>query len=325
MRAPPRAPARRSSPPAGSSSRRCSCSALADFNATREMGPILALGIVVMIACGLTLLPALLAVFGRRAFWPAIPRVEPSRPAARAGRGSARSSGAGRVLLAASASRCSPRARSATSAAAATSTSPSSTATRRSPCQGQQLIAERYDPPGRVAPVDVVVRLRRRARGQGRAGQRAGRRARPTPTPQRRRRLISLEVLLEVDPFSTQAMDLIPTPARGRAPGRRRRAWRWSAAITAENHDNREALRARRAADRAARAGADPARADRAAALRRRAAVRDRDRRAVVRVRARRVVADLHARLRPARLRPEPDDLRVHLPRRARASTTTSS
>src|SRR3954447_10497309 len=33
---------------------------LADFNATREMGPILALGIAVMIACGLTLLPALL-------------------------------------------------------------------------------------------------------------------------------------------------------------------------------------------------------------------------------------------------------------------------
>ena len=40
--------------------------ALADFNAIREMGPLLALGIVVMMACGLTLLPALLVVFGRR-------------------------------------------------------------------------------------------------------------------------------------------------------------------------------------------------------------------------------------------------------------------
>ncbi len=49
---------------------------LADFNATREMGPLLALGIVVMMACGLTLLPALLAAFGRRAFWPAIPAAE---------------------------------------------------------------------------------------------------------------------------------------------------------------------------------------------------------------------------------------------------------
>ena len=34
--------------------------ALADFNATREMGPILALGIAVMVVAGLTLLPAIL-------------------------------------------------------------------------------------------------------------------------------------------------------------------------------------------------------------------------------------------------------------------------
>jgi RND superfamily putative drug exporter len=54
--------------------------ALADFNATREMGPILALGVVVMVAAGLTLLPAVLAALGRRAFWPAIPRVEPEPP-----------------------------------------------------------------------------------------------------------------------------------------------------------------------------------------------------------------------------------------------------
>ena len=50
---------------------------LADFNATREMGPILALGIVVMMAAGLTLLPAALAALGRRAFWPAVPRGQP--------------------------------------------------------------------------------------------------------------------------------------------------------------------------------------------------------------------------------------------------------
>ena len=54
---------------------------LADFNATREMGPILALGIVVMMAVGLTLMPALLVAFGRRAFWPSIPQVEPEAPA----------------------------------------------------------------------------------------------------------------------------------------------------------------------------------------------------------------------------------------------------
>ena len=54
--------------------------ALADFNATREMGPILALGIAVMVVAGLTLLPALLATLGRRAFWPAVPRAQDSEP-----------------------------------------------------------------------------------------------------------------------------------------------------------------------------------------------------------------------------------------------------
>jgi RND superfamily putative drug exporter len=51
--------------------------ALADFNATREMGPILALGVAVMVAAGLTLLPGILAALGRRSFWPAVPRSVP--------------------------------------------------------------------------------------------------------------------------------------------------------------------------------------------------------------------------------------------------------
>ncbi|MFJ2034336.1 MMPL family transporter [Streptosporangium sp. NPDC087985] len=51
--------------------------ALADFNATREMGPILALGVAIMVCAGLTLLPAVLTALGRRAFWPAIPRLDP--------------------------------------------------------------------------------------------------------------------------------------------------------------------------------------------------------------------------------------------------------
>jgi RND superfamily putative drug exporter len=58
---------------------------LADFNATREMGPILALGIAVMVLAGLTLLPAVLAVCGRRAFWPAIPRHIPGETERSAG------------------------------------------------------------------------------------------------------------------------------------------------------------------------------------------------------------------------------------------------
>ncbi|MGZ5312199.1 MAG: MMPL family transporter [Solirubrobacterales bacterium] len=47
--------------------------ALADFKATQTMGPVLALGVAIMLLAGLTLLPALLAALGRGAFWPARP------------------------------------------------------------------------------------------------------------------------------------------------------------------------------------------------------------------------------------------------------------
>src|SRR3954454_23106636 len=68
---------------------------LADFNATREMGPILALGIVVMMAAGLTLLPAVLAVLGRRSFWPVVAAADAGRPDPGGG-GWGRSGGLGR-------------------------------------------------------------------------------------------------------------------------------------------------------------------------------------------------------------------------------------
>jgi putative drug exporter of the RND superfamily len=43
----------------------------ADLQSTHWLGPILAIGIAVMVASAFTLLPALLAVLGERAFWPA--------------------------------------------------------------------------------------------------------------------------------------------------------------------------------------------------------------------------------------------------------------
>jgi RND superfamily putative drug exporter len=46
---------------------------LAPFGLYRGLGPALAIGIVVMLAASLTLTPALLAIFGRRAFWPTRP------------------------------------------------------------------------------------------------------------------------------------------------------------------------------------------------------------------------------------------------------------
>jgi len=44
---------------------------LAELESTHWLGPVLAIGIAVMLAAALTLLPALLAILGRRAFWPA--------------------------------------------------------------------------------------------------------------------------------------------------------------------------------------------------------------------------------------------------------------
>jgi len=55
---------------------------LADFKATATMGPVLALGVAIMILAGLTLLPALLAALGRGAFWPSRPE-HGSEPRAR--------------------------------------------------------------------------------------------------------------------------------------------------------------------------------------------------------------------------------------------------
>ena len=47
---------------------------LADFGLYRGLGPGLAIGIAAVLVAGLTLLPALLSVFGRVAFWPSRPR-----------------------------------------------------------------------------------------------------------------------------------------------------------------------------------------------------------------------------------------------------------
>ncbi len=51
------------------------CLTLAEVNGTSGLGPIGAVGIAVAMVSMLTLLPALLLIFGRRAFWPFIPRV----------------------------------------------------------------------------------------------------------------------------------------------------------------------------------------------------------------------------------------------------------
>jgi len=129
---------------------------VADFNATREMGPILALGIVVMVVAGLTLLPAILATLGRRSFWPAVPRVEPeAEPVGKLWRR------VGHLV----ASRPAPTAAVVTAIlvvgalgyAGGREPLPFSEAFREAPDSvlGEQLISDRFIP-GRAAPLSIV-------------------------------------------------------------------------------------------------------------------------------------------------------------------------
>jgi putative drug exporter of the RND superfamily len=84
------------------------CLTIAKVNGTSGLGPIAAMGVACAALSMLTLLPALLTIFGRRAFWPFVPHTAESAPAAqlvsdRARRGIVEGSGAGalaRVVLA---------------------------------------------------------------------------------------------------------------------------------------------------------------------------------------------------------------------------------
>src|SRR3954451_9280455 len=216
--------------------------ALADFNATREMGPILALGIVVMMAAGLTLLPATLAVLGRRAFWPAVPRAETGTPST--SRGWSRIAGlvARRPVLLASFS-------AGVLVLGALGNLEGRgfldlTEQYRDPPEsvtGQELIRERY-PAGRAAPLDVVTSPAAAIPVRDALAAAPGVSRADLDSLSRDGKLISSQVLLKIDPFGTRAMDLIPrllAIARTAAPSG---AMVLVGGVTAEQHDNVEAL-----------------------------------------------------------------------------------
>lgn len=53
---------------------------VAEMNSTRGLGPVAAIGVAVALVAMLTLLPALLVIFGRWVFWPAIPHFGSAEP-----------------------------------------------------------------------------------------------------------------------------------------------------------------------------------------------------------------------------------------------------
>ena len=288
------------------------------------MGPILALGVAIMVAAGLTLLPAMLAALGRRAFWPrrarrgaaGEPRCGGDRPSA-CGAAPARSPrpsrwcslagalgdlGGREPLDFSEAFRDPPESVEGAAADRASASSPA--ARRRSQIvTGFDAAAGAWSTaldrgPGRPVAGDVPDG----AVDRGPAGPRSGS---PTPT-------------WRDDPFSDAA-----ARRRSRACARAARAAAARASEVlvggevAEAYDTPRGAGARHAADRADHARAGPARARRAAARRRHAAVRDR-RRSCSRSRSRSAPARCCSRTCSAsRQRPEPDAVRVHLPRRA--------
>src|SRR5215472_16035262 len=56
---------------------------VAELNSTKGMGPVLAIGVAVALAAMITLLPALLVIFGRWIFWPARPKYGSPEPTSR--------------------------------------------------------------------------------------------------------------------------------------------------------------------------------------------------------------------------------------------------
>ena len=58
------------------------CLTIAKVNGTAGLGPIAAIGIACAALSMLTLLPAMLTIFGRRAFWPFVPHTPETAPSA---------------------------------------------------------------------------------------------------------------------------------------------------------------------------------------------------------------------------------------------------
>jgi putative drug exporter of the RND superfamily len=227
--------------------------AIADFNATREMGPLLAAGVAVMVAAGLTLLPAVLAALGREAFWPAIPRVG-SAPGRR-GAWARVADLVARRPVAVAAAGCAVLAAGALGNLAGRETLDFSEQFREEPesVRGQQLIQERFGA-GRAAPIQVLTEFavveevmaglsgggdsplaeaHLVARSLPPAGSGGGQ---PAPGD-----LALAEGYLRIDPFSDEATDAVPglrervRQAAGAAPA-------MVGGAVAEAYDTREAL-----------------------------------------------------------------------------------
>jgi RND superfamily putative drug exporter len=182
---------------------------VAKVNGTAGLGPIGALGVGVAMVSMLTLLPALLAIFGRRAFWPRVPRF--------GAEGVDETHGAWRRI----GERVARRPRAVWIAATAVLavlglgvlnfssglTQSSSFRGEVESVEGQKLVAQSF-PSGANAPTDIVVPDPARAAAVARAVGGVDGVAAVRPVD-RGAPGVLLSALLEPDPYSTRAYDLI--------------------------------------------------------------------------------------------------------------------
>jgi putative drug exporter of the RND superfamily len=194
---------------------------LAEVSGTSGLGPIGAMGIAMAMLSMLTILPALLTVFGRRAFWPFVPRVGTEGPDVTHGtwrriaewvaRGPRRvwvgTTAVLAVMIAGLAFLNSDL------------TSGNMFRDDVDSVQGQELVEAGF-PAGANAPTNVIVTDASKVDGVRAAVARAPGVAEVSPRVERGAGGAKLEVTLDEDPYSTGAFDLIPgirEAARGAA------------------------------------------------------------------------------------------------------------
>jgi putative drug exporter of the RND superfamily len=183
---------------------------LAEVNSTAGLGPLSALGVGLAMISSLTLLPALLLIGGRRAFWPFVPR---------AGDGGADATHGWWRRLGAGIAR-SPRrvwivtlALLACAAAGLVTFSTNLTTTdsfRGTPesVRGQRLISDSF-PAGANGPT-VVIAPSARAAAVARAAARVSGVAAVSPRTEHGPPGTKISVTLAADPYSSAALDAIP-------------------------------------------------------------------------------------------------------------------
>ena len=186
------------------------CLTLADVNGTSGLGPIGALGVAVAMLAMLTLLPAWLVIWGRRAFWPRVPQFGTEgidethgawrRVGERVARGPRRVWAGTVVLLLVLALGLLNFDDGLTSG--------NGFRDDVEAVAGQELLAKSF-PSGSNAPTDIVVRDRARVEAVTRAVEDVPGVAAVRPVKNGKDGVL-LAAVLEPDPFSTEAFELIP-------------------------------------------------------------------------------------------------------------------